>query len=167
MTSTIVFTIIDNIKNLANATWRMGEQTSYKQNAIAIQDKGKWRDIRLIGRRDKYGTVSPCYVVVHGELKPICSWHITLANFFLNALERGPNGLTLHPFIEDIPADPAYAARQLMSVDCGIDQPVGDETVRNAALAIMTILRALGVPAGDWTFLPLLTAYHTNDKRNN
>jgi hypothetical protein len=160
----VVYTIIDSIENLAGAYWVEGDHDSCERTAAILKNREGYWDVRLIGLRDKCGSVSPHYAVTpSGAMKPISAWHVTLAQFFLRTLQFAPIGNILAPSIADLPANVVYIMRQLMSIECGAGRPTGDETVHHAALKVMADLRAIGVPCGDWTYLPMLAAYHAGD----
>jgi hypothetical protein len=158
--ATVVYTAIDSLANLSDATWQVGAQNSYAATA-ALADHLHGR-IRLIGRMPERGSVQIVQCGREGREWVICSGrHITLAQFFLAKLSAAPAGDILRPFFDEIDdAQAREAAGRLIALECGAGakyQPFG--AVHDAILDICGVLSRLGVPTGDWVFDPLLAAY--------
>jgi hypothetical protein len=146
----IVFTNVERIEHLATAKWNEGNQNSYEATKRMARATGD--GLLIIGRQDSNGSVQPAFAATQAtEWSAVNGWHLTLAKFFVGKLAEAPAGDTLAPFFDEIEPGPALtAAQQLMATHDG-----GKEA---AARAVNQALRALGVPAGDWTHAPLLAA---------
>ncbi|MEY4416890.1 MAG: hypothetical protein RIQ53_4183 [Pseudomonadota bacterium] len=147
--ATIVYTSIENVGEFASARWVEGDQQSYEASRQRAEGSG----VAIVGRRDGLGRVAPVSARCGGQWVDVNGWHVELAQFFAGQLAEHQFGTVLAPFI--VGAAPACAA-QLVGVDVGIN--ADREDVRTAILRIQHALRALGVPAGDWTFEPIARA---------
>lgn len=156
----IVFTSIDNIAEIADAKWQPGDNKSYantKSNAMTLQCS-----IKLVGRQDKYGRVQLCYAAMNGRpWVAVGDSCLVLARFFMAKLDKCPAGDTLRVFFNEID-DPvaAHEAQQLIALECGINvtkEPWGK--LHLAVLSVQERLNALGVPCGDWTFVPMVNSF--------
>ena len=146
----IVYTNIERIEHLGSARWSAGDQDSYEATKRMARATGD--GLLLIGRRDLAGSVSLAFAATHRtEWAAVNTWHLVLAQYFIGKLADAPKGDTLAPFFDEIEPGPALtAATELMWTQ--------DGTKEEAARSINQALRALGVPAGDWTYLPMLAA---------
>lgn len=155
----VVYATINNISALPNAIWRAGDSESYantKGMAEAQQDRSG--SIALIGRQADSGRVSLAFArSPGGAWSAVNEWHLELARFFSAQLDQHPEAFDtdLSPFI----ADPAPScARQLVRIDCGEGAAADSEQFSIAVTRVNNALRALGVPAADWTYEPIAAA---------
>ena len=162
--STVAFTTIADISDLDSAQWKTGVQDSYARTARMFPELGAWDDhgaVRLIGRLHKHGPVEVVAALDRrGELRYIGWGQMELARFFLDALGARAPSESIDPFIGDVPQEVRKIMVSLICAECGFGRPVGDNILHQAVLKIMGDLRCLRVPVGDWTFLPMLDAYH-------
>ena len=154
--STVVYTTVADVGDIASAVWHEGVQDSYAKTARSADALAKGPDpIRLIARRDAAGGIQIVQAATgNGEWKNVNTWHLTLAAELLARLEAhqaaNPGLAVLRPFIDALSPASAYAARQLVGLQ--------DGTKHMATLQVHAALRALGLPHGDWAFDPILAA---------
>lgn len=154
----VVFTAIENLGQLATAKWAKGDNDSYENTKSMVPDAA----LRLIGREDKYGRVTLCYAAsdLHSWVE-VNTWHLCLAQFFLQKFDQRPESDTLREFFTEIDdTDAMNAAQQLISIECGINvKKELHEDLHQAINCVSVGLRALTVPTGDWTFTPMLRSF--------
>lgn len=155
----VVFATIGSLDDLDRANWADGDNTSY---ANTMKMVGRWAGIRLIGRMAKDGSVQLQYASnANGKWVVVGAGALKLARYFNEKLKDCPSGDRLDVFFSEIDNESAKnAVQQLLGAECGIN--VTKEPHGKLHLAVMQIqskLRALGVPAGDWTFVPMLNSF--------
>lgn len=155
----VVFATVDSIDHIKTATWVAGDNDSYENTKRMIPAR---HDIRLIGRQAKDGSVQLCYASFgRGEWVTVNSWHLLLAQYFSQKLDTLPPGDSLNVFFDEMDDGRAkHAAQQLIALECGINvtkEPHG--ALHIAVLQVQSRLRALGIPCGDWTFVPMFKSF--------
>lgn len=161
--SKVVFTTIKSINDLDSAIWLKGDDDSYANTKRMCSDADGFR---LIGRQDKYGRVQLCYASNHGACWALVNaWHLDLVRFFEKKLDQCPQSETLCEFFAEIDdAEAKKAAQQLIALECGVNvtkEPWG--RLHYAVLNVQASLRALGLPAGDWSFTPMFNSFQIAD----
>lgn len=157
----VVFTTIESLDDFDAAIWHAGDNESYENTKSRIPFG---HGIRLIGRQDKYGRVQLCYAAGdHQDWTAVGAWHLTLSRYFGKKLDQAPASYTLNVFFDKIDDEDANnAAQQLIALECGINVPKEPWGELHAGIQkVQRGLRALGVPCGDWTFVPMFNSFKT------
>lgn len=153
----IVYTNIDRFGELGEAKWSAGDQESYDRTQKMADSRC---GISIIGRRDANGSVQLCYAKSNSETnwRVVNGFHVMLAKYLSDKLNEAPAGDVLKPFFDRI-EDPAAANAlvQLVGTRCGMNGSPDD--VRNVINIIGYDLRALGLPYGDWAYIPMRAAF--------
>ena len=150
----VVYTHIDKIEDLPSAKWSVGVQDSYAETQ-RIADGGRGV-VSIIGRRADDGSVQLAYAKTgRSHWFVVGAWHLALARFFSEKMESAPEGPCLRPFFDAIDDDSAaYAAKQLIGIDVGINKEYSrDNGTHDAILNLCAAVSALArIPDGDWMF---------------
>lgn len=150
----VVYTHIDKIEDLPSAKWSAGVQDSYAETQ-RIADGGRGV-VSIIGRRADDGSVQLAYAKTgRSPWFVVGAWHLALARFFSEKMESAPEGPYLRPFFDAIDDDSAaYAAKQLIGIDVGINKEYSrDNGTHDAILKLCAAVSALArIPDGDWMF---------------
>ena len=167
--SQVVFTSITKLSDLETATWHAGDNNSYANTKkMFLGEFDAWDCIRLIGRQDKYGRVQLCYAATSNQDWTVVSnGTLRLARYFMSKFDECLVGDTLRDVLQEID-DVAVAndAQSLIAAECGINvtkEPWGK--LHTAVLHVQCGLRALGVPCGDWTFVPMFNSFEAESKK--
>lgn len=153
-------TFIRDIRYIEKAKWN---DTKHDECAKScpIPDYG---EIALVGVRHKEYKPTAYFAINQrtGRVS-INGFHIKLAKYLIAKFDEycdANNGeLTVREFIDDLDEDASKISVELICLECGACLDSGDDRVRNAINRVSFALRALGVPAGDWSFAPMLRAY--------
>ena len=150
----VVYTHIEKIEDIASAAWSEGVQDSYAETQ-RIADGGRGV-VSIIGRRADDGTVQLAYAKTgRSPWFVVGAWHLKLAQFFSAKMETAQDSPYLRPFFDDIDDDAAaYAAKQLIGIDVGINKEYSrDNGTHDAILKLCAAVSALArIPDGDWMF---------------
>lgn len=165
--SKVVFTAISSLDRLACAVWFDGAQDSYEATKQMAQKARRHEDdfIFLIGREGKDGRVQVTECANPGREWRVCNArHLRLADYFMRRLADAPKEKFLAPFFEEIDSEvERNDAVQLIAAECGTNGDCSESgEVHMTILDIMGVLDRLGVPAGDWTFDPMMNAYRAS-----
>lgn len=155
----VVFTTIDCLQEMENARWKQGDNGSYevtKRMLPASQD-----NIHLIGRRNDQGSVQLQFARNDRQWRVVGHRHVVLARYFLDQFASRPKPWDGRPFAQSINNDAAQsAAQQLIGLECGVNVPkIPSGKLHIAILQVQASLEALGVPCGDWTFIPMFNSF--------
>lgn len=150
----VVYTHIDKIEDLSSAKWSAGVQDSYAETQ-RVADGGRGV-VSIIGRRADDGSVQLAYAKTgRSPWFVVGAWHLKMAQFFSAKMETAPDSPYLRPFFDDIDdAAAAYAAKQLIGIDAGINKEYSrDNGTHDAILKLCAAVSALArIPDGDWMF---------------
>lgn len=149
----VVYANVYDMDELSTVEWSLGDQHSYEFTQRMAENL---QGIKLIGRQDKTGQVQIVQVMAHrGKWLNVNRWHLMILKWFSEKLECRPPGPDLKEFIDLIDSpDVRSAIQQIVWSECGTEGS-GDETSRSVR-GINATLRALGLPAGDWSYVPML-----------
>lgn len=156
----IVYTNVKSIEDISAAKWAVGNQDSYEATK-KLADRG--HGISLIARKHRDG-VSICYAKTQRSgWRTVGAWHLTLAKFFLSKLVTAPAGDALSTFFESMDdAAASNAATQLIALKVGAQAEYTEfGAVHGAINEINAELTALGVPPGDWSFIPMRNTWQS------
>jgi hypothetical protein len=148
----VVYANVEKIEDIGAAKWVTGDQDSYA-NTMKMADRS--HGISLIGRKHRDG-VSVCYAKTpNSGWRTVGAWHLILAGYLTRKLNTAPAGVVRAFFerIEDAAASNALV--QLVALKVGQAEYTEFGPVHAAINEVGAELSALGVPHGDWSFIPM------------
>jgi hypothetical protein len=137
----------------------------FKDAEEAMNSNGDYQNFE-IGRRYT-DSKNPELVDVLPEWfdSEISDEHQVLASFLLKKLEDAPASDTLREFFTDIDEPAARDASQnLIAQICGVNvtkEKGGD--LHRAVQQVLAVLEELGVPNGDWAFVPVFNSFENRE----
>lgn len=161
-----VYTRLQNLSDINTATWRLGSKTSSDVTMkMAAGNFDNWDRIRLSGHVIKSGVTVIDYASsdLHPGWMPVGNDHIKLATYLLSKLDIAPEPLHLGVFFDKID-DPEMQriANRLIALECGTNvEKTTWGPLHHAVTRVLASLACLGVPTGDWCFIPLLNGFES------